>query len=72
MLGRVEAELAPTAAEVGRATGAIIAEVGAASRAALAAAGHGRRHPGVGPFLQARLNRLTGGGRGGDRRGAGR
>jgi hypothetical protein len=58
MLGRVEAELAPTAAEVGQATGAIIAEVGAAG-AALTAAGRGGRHPGAGPFLQARLNRLT-------------
>jgi hypothetical protein len=59
MLGRVEPELAPTAAEIGRATGAIIAEVRASSRAALAATGHGRRHGGVGPFLQVRLNRLT-------------
>ena len=59
MLGRVEAGLVPTAAEVGRTTGAIIAEVGAASRAALAAAGDGRPYPGAGPFLQFRLNRLT-------------
>jgi hypothetical protein len=59
MLARVEAEAAPTAAEVGRTTGAIIAEVGAASRAVLAAAGRGRCHPGAGPFLQVRLNRLT-------------
>jgi hypothetical protein len=58
-LARVEAGPAPTAAEVGRATGAIIAEVGAAGRAALAAAGHGHRHPGAVPFLQVRLNRLT-------------
>ncbi len=58
MLAHVEAGLAPTAAEIGRTTGAIIAEVGAASRAVLAA-GHGPRHPGVGPFLQVRLNRLT-------------
>jgi hypothetical protein len=58
MLARVEAGLAPAAAEVGATTAAIIAEVGAASRAALAA-GHGRRHPGAGPFLQVRLNRLT-------------
>ena len=59
MLGRVETELAPTAAEIGRATGAIIAEVSAASRAALTGTGHGQHHPGIGPFLQVRLNRLT-------------
>jgi hypothetical protein len=59
MLASVEAGLAPTAAEIGRTTGAIIAEVGAASRAVLAAAGDGCHHPGAGPFLQARLNRLT-------------
>jgi hypothetical protein len=59
MLARIEAGLAPTAAEVGRATGAIVAEVGAASHAVLAAAGCSRRHPGAGPFLQVRLNRLT-------------
>ena len=59
MLARAEAGLVPTAAQVGRMTGAIIAEVGAASRAALTAAGHGRRHPGAAPFLQVRLNRLT-------------
>jgi hypothetical protein len=58
MLARVEVGLAPTAAEVSRATGAIIAEVGAASRAVLAG-GYSRRHPGAGPFLQVRLNRLT-------------
>jgi hypothetical protein len=59
MLGQVEAELAPTAAEVAQATGAIIAEVSAASRAVLAAAERWGRYPGAGPFLQARLNRLT-------------
>jgi hypothetical protein len=58
MLARVEAGLAPTVAEVSRATGAIIAEIGVASTAVLAA-GYSRRHPGVGPFLQVRLNRLT-------------
>src|SRR6516225_4649445 len=59
MLACVEAGLMPTAAEIGQRTAAVIAEVGAASRVVLAAAGHGRRHPGAGPFLQARLNRLT-------------
>ena len=59
MLARVEAGLMPTAAEIGQRTAAVIAEVGAASRVGLAAAGYGRRHPGAGPFLQARLNRLT-------------
>jgi hypothetical protein len=57
VLARVGAGPAPAAAEVGRMTGAIIAEVGAASRSVLAA-GHGCRHPGAGPFLQVRLNRL--------------
>ena len=59
MLACVEAGLMPTAAEIGQRTAAVIAEVGAASRVGLAAAGYGRRHPGAGPFLQARLNRLT-------------
>lgn len=59
MLGRVETGLAPTAAEIGRVTGAIIAEVEAASHAALTGTGHGQRHPRTGPFLQVRLNRLT-------------
>jgi hypothetical protein len=59
MLASVEAGLVPAAAEVGRTTGAIIAEVGEASRALLAAAGGGCRHPGAGPFLQVRLNRLV-------------
>jgi hypothetical protein len=58
MIARVEAGMVPTSAEVGRMTGAVIAEVGAASRAALAGTGQ-RGHPGAGPFLQARLNRLT-------------
>ncbi len=58
VLARIEAGPAPTAAQVGKTTGAIIAEVGAASRAVLAA-GHGCRHPGAGPFLQVRLNRLV-------------
>jgi hypothetical protein len=58
MLASVEARLAPTAAEVGRMTCAIIAEVGAASRAVLAAGG-GCGHPGADPFLQVRLTRLT-------------
>jgi hypothetical protein len=57
MLGHVEAKPAPTAAEVAQATGAIISEVSAAGRAALTAGS--RRHPGVGPFLEARLNRLV-------------
>jgi len=59
VLANVEAALAPTEAEVGRTTGAIIAEVGAASRAVLAASGRGCHHPGADPFLQVRLNRLT-------------
>ena len=58
MLARVEAGLAPTVAEVSRATGAIIAEIGVASSAVLSG-GYSRRHPGAGPFLQVRLNRLT-------------
>jgi hypothetical protein len=58
MLARVEAGLVPTAAEVGRTTAAVIDEVDAASRAVLAAAGHSRRHPGAGQFLQVRLDRL--------------
>jgi hypothetical protein len=58
MLARVEVGLAPTAAEVSRATRAIIAEIGAASHAVLAS-GSSRPHPGAGPFLQVRLNRLT-------------
>jgi hypothetical protein len=60
MLARGEREPTLAAAEVGRATAAIIAEAEAASRAALAAAGDRRRHPGAGTFLQVRLNRLTG------------
>lgn len=59
MLGRAETGLAPTAAEVGRATGAILAEVRAASRAAVTATAHEHRHPGIGPFLQVRLDRLA-------------
>jgi hypothetical protein len=58
MLARVDAGPAPTAADIGRTTSAIIAEARAASREVLAD-GPGRRHPGVGPFLQVRLNRLT-------------
>lgn len=57
MLARLDCGPAPTAAEIGVTTGAVIAEVAAASRTVLAA-GHGRRHPGVGPFLEVRLNRL--------------
>jgi hypothetical protein len=59
MLASIEARLAPAAAEVGRTTGAIIGEVGAASRAVLATPGRGCRHPGAGPFLQVRLDRLA-------------
>ncbi|HTX27169.1 MAG TPA: hypothetical protein VME19_09145 [Streptosporangiaceae bacterium] len=58
MLSSAEGGLAPTAAEIGCTTAAVIAEAGAATRAVLAA-GHGRRHPGASPFLQVRLNRLT-------------
>jgi hypothetical protein len=57
MLARVEA--GPTAAEIDRTTGAIIAEVSAASSVVLATAEHRGCHPGARPFLQVRLNRLT-------------
>jgi hypothetical protein len=49
---------APTEAAIGQTTSAIIAEIGAASREVLAA-GSGRHHPGVGLFLQVRMNRLA-------------
>jgi hypothetical protein len=58
-LARDEVGRASIAAEVGRATGAIVAEVVAAGRAALAAAGSCQGDPGAGTFLQVRVNRLT-------------
>ena len=57
MLARGEGELAPTAAEVGQATSAIVAEARAASRAALADVHSG--YPGAGTFLRVRLDRLA-------------
>ena len=58
MLARGEAGSGPLAAEVGHATGAVIAEAEASSRAALAAGADGW-HPGSGTFLRVRLDRLT-------------
>jgi hypothetical protein len=58
MLARGEAGPGPLAAEVGQATGAIIAEAEASGRAALAAAAGGSR-PGAGTFLRVRLDRLA-------------
>ena len=57
MLAHSEGELAPTAAEVGQATSAIVAEARAASRAALADVHSG--YPGAGTFLRVRLDRLA-------------
>ena len=57
MLARIGDEPTRTAAEVGRATSAIIAEARAASQAALA--GRSCRHPGAETFLRVRLNRLA-------------
>lgn len=57
MLARDDCESALTAAEVGRATSAILAEARAASRAALADVRNG--HPGAGTFLAVRLDRLA-------------
>jgi hypothetical protein len=57
MLAYGEGELAPTAAEVGQATSAIVAEARAASRAALADVHSG--YPGAGTFLGVRLDRLA-------------
>jgi hypothetical protein len=59
MRARGEAGLPPVPAEIGRATGAILAEVRAATCAALAVTGPSYRHPGARTFLQVRLNRLT-------------
>jgi hypothetical protein len=47
------------AAEVSRATSAILAQVEAANRVALAATSSDRRGQGPGPFLAARLARLS-------------
>ena len=57
MLARIGDEPTRTAAEVGRATSAIIAEARAASQAALA--DRSCRHPGAETFLRVRLNRLA-------------
>ncbi|MGA7909162.1 MAG: hypothetical protein WCA16_17280 [Candidatus Sulfotelmatobacter sp.] len=57
MLAHSEGELALTAAEVGQATSAIVAEARAASRAALADVHSG--YPGAGTFLRVRLDRLA-------------
>ena len=57
ILARNGGEPARAAAEVGRATGAIIAEARAASQAALA--DRSCRHPGAETFLGVRLNRLA-------------
>jgi hypothetical protein len=57
MLAREEGEPMLAAAEVNRATSAIIAEAWAASQAALADGN--RHHPGGQTFLRVRLNRLT-------------
>ena len=58
MLANSEGELAPTAAEVGQATSAIVAEAQAANQAALADVHSG--YPGAGTFLRVRLDRLVG------------
>jgi hypothetical protein len=57
MLARDEGEPTRAAAEIDRATSAIIDEAWAASGAALADGN--RRHPGGGTFLHVRLERLT-------------
>ena len=57
MLVRNGGEPTRAAAEVGRATSAIIAEACAASQAALA--DRSCRHPGAETFLRVRLNRLA-------------
>ena len=59
MLARGEEGLAMVVAEIGHATGAIIAEVQAASRVVLGGDGASYRDPGAGTFLRVRLNRLT-------------
>lgn len=59
MLARGEDGLAFVVAEIGQATGAILAEVQAASRAVLGGDGGSYRHPGAGTFLWVRLNRLA-------------
>jgi hypothetical protein len=57
MLAHSEGELAPTAAEVGQATSAIVAEAQAANQAALADVHSG--YPGAGTFLRVRMDRLA-------------
>jgi hypothetical protein len=57
MLAREEGEPTRAAAEIGRATGAIIAEAQAAGQAALADGTN--RHPRASTFLYVRLNRLA-------------
>lgn len=57
MLARNGDDQPPTAAEVGRVTGAIFTEAEASARAALAAAAPA--HPGTWTLLLARLNRLA-------------
>jgi hypothetical protein len=57
MLARDYGEPTRAAAEVGRATSAIIAEARAASQAALT--GRNCRHPDASTFLRVRLNRLA-------------
>lgn len=58
MLARDGGEPTLAAAEVGRATSAIIAEAEAASRSALAVGGN-RRDRGAGTYPRVRLNRLA-------------
>ncbi len=58
MLAHGEAEPVRVAAEVGRATGAIIAEARASGSSALSAHGESQ-HPGAGMFLMVRMNRLV-------------
>jgi hypothetical protein len=57
MLARNGGEPARAAAEVGRATSAIMAEARAAGQAVLG--GRSCRHPGAETFLRVRLNRLA-------------
>jgi hypothetical protein len=58
MIARASEEPALAAAEVARATSAVIAEAEASSQALLDAIGK-RSHPGASTFLRVRVNRLT-------------
>jgi hypothetical protein len=59
MLARGDYGPMPTAAEVAKATGAIIAEAGAGARAVSSASEYRQVQPGAGTFLQVRLDRLA-------------